>query len=141
MKLKKFNELNEEYGDKDNYFMTEIDGIDVTIREHGNIQFDEANVEECIVYWDYQLIAKNYGIESIIPTIKKIKLTIVFTVWDDDDDEETTKEYEFDIMNSNIDCDRVDSDGIDSIPYYPQEVEIDTLDTSGDKNPEIKILF
>ena len=139
MKLKKFNELNEKYGDENSYFMTEIEGTDIVIDNYGKIQHDDANVEECIIYWDYQLIAKNYGIESIIPTIKKIKLTVVFIVWDDDD--ETTKDYEFDIMNSNIECDRVKSDGVDSIPYYPQEIEIDTLNTDGDNNPEIKVLF
>jgi hypothetical protein len=140
MKLKKFDELNEGYDNKDNYFMTEIEGTDVTINDYGKILHDDAQVEECVIYWDYQLIAKNYGIESIIPTIKRIKLTIIFTVWDDDEEEETPIDYEFDIMNSNIETDRVDSDGVDSIPYYPQEIEIDTLDRDN-VNPEIKILF
>lgn len=140
MKLKKFNELNENYGDKDNYFMTEIDGIDVIVMDYGNIQHDEAKIEECIIYWDYQLISKRHGIESIIPTIKNITLSIDYVIWDDDDDSSNVIDYKFDIMNSNIETDRVNSDGIDSIPYYPQEVEIESLNTD-DTNPEIKILF
>lgn len=136
MKLKKFDEMNE-VKSNESYFITEIESTDVSIFDFGNIEYEDMEIKECKIHWDYELIAKKFGIDSIIPSIKKVNLSIDFITWEDDDESTENVEYTFDIMNSNIETENIKDNC--TIPYYPIEVEIETLNP--DKNPDIKILF
>lgn len=98
-------------------------------------------LDECFVYWDYELNNASWGINYIMPKISKITLTVTVNVYNEEKDfsEEIKKDFLYDIMNADIDTQ--EADGVQQTPYAPQEISISQLEAEGDNQPQILILF
>lgn len=140
MRLKKFNQLNEGLHDE-HTFKTETDCTYYAkyFFEKEFENFESEYVNNCVVYWDYELNVTSRGIDYILPTIKKIVVTMEIATFNVENDEEDSEEieYTYDIMSADIE---VENKGeTTTIPYSPEDVEI-TI-TEKDEKPQILIYF
>ena len=141
MEVKKFNQIKEEltFDDKRMTKITDILINDESISGVENI--DWIDVQECTIFWDYELNVSKSAIDYIMPTIVKILISVEVMTYDEgsDTDDSVEKEYEYDIMNSDIDTES--EDGIQKLPFMPSEIEFSHLETSEDNKVKIKIVF
>lgn len=131
--------LFEEFNNKQ-IFETEIDRInfDVSNLDFDVKEYDSVIEKTCKVYWDYYLINKKHGIDTIMPNIKKVEIVLECTIWDEEKEEEIEeeKEYVFLAEDSEFETEKANEDeNEDRIPYCPREVEVDI------KNRKIEIEF
>lgn len=152
MRLKKFNQLNEEIGDP-NWLSKQFESMRKTELSKSEINIDDektfsdlkdvewVDVNKCEIYWDYELVVKRYGIDSIIPVIKKIELMVTVYVYDQEKDMEEgiDKEFSYNVMNSDIETEN--ENGLVTIPYYPTEIDISHLETSEKNKTKIEVKF
>jgi hypothetical protein len=130
MKIKRYNQINENLNKIESPFVTDIDKYDVEL-ENIDIErneYDYYDIDECLVYWDYELLtSRKGGIQSIIPKINNILLTIKIQMWvkgTEDDTDEVEKSYSFD---NSYDIITENQHEYATIPYFPEEIEIDIL--------------
>jgi len=151
MRLKNFHQLNEEnsYSDYMKEKMTQARHSKVTdtlIKDEsisGIEDIEWIDVKECDVYWDYELNVASWGINYIMPTTLKVILSIdVYTYNETEDkDGEVPKEYEFTTENAEFEEVNYDTEGTQTVPFAPKELEISHLETSEDNKVKIKIIF
>ena len=135
MKLKKFNELNEQFMNNNNEFKTEISKNDVEFTsELDKNTYDMCNIKSCYVYWTYEMEVRKFGIKGIIPSIHRVVLEVEYEMFieNEEDTYDEPKIYEYDI-HDNIDFEYLND--IPTIPYHPMEIEID------EKSKKIMVKF
>ena len=160
MKLKRFDTYNESLRDKmepkseeeissslkklhdDFVFDTKIS--DYYIEYHGlkgveDIEYIELN--NCTIYWNYELNTASWGINYIMPRINKISVTAEVFIFNEEKelDESFEKEFLYDIMNSDIDTESEDND--QKLPFAPNQISFSHLEISEDNKPQILITF
>jgi len=141
MRLKRFNQLNEEL-DKSSMMSkvtkTYINIDDESISDIENI--DWVDVKECTIYWDYELNVSSSTINYISTRIIKIILDVdVYTIDDNDKIDDFNRQFEYDTMNSDIDTSNQNE--LQTLPFSPSEIEISHLETSEDNKVKIEIIF
>lgn len=137
MKVLKYNELNETFSD--NYpIFTKLDRGSTTI--NGNItaytdeEYEDFYMEECSIYWNYDIQTARYGIEGVTTSIGKVTLDGLIDLWtnqSDEDTEQIDETMEFTVENSNIIVEDKQSVGEfekQTLPYYPTEITFEKID-------------
>jgi hypothetical protein len=104
-----------------------------------DIEYIEIN--DCKVYWDYELNTASWGINYILPKISKITLTAKIFIYnkEKDLDKSFKREFLYDIMNSDIYTESENNNQI--MPYSPTFISLSHLEIDSDKKPLINIIF
>lgn len=151
MKLKKFNELNENF-EVDDTLKTKLDSINIDIwveneKEDLNNSkikgtIESINYPSAIIIWDYQLSVSNDAIDYITTSILTIELHVEVESYEDDSEEPTMTELEYTYTNMNSNIEVTYDDDIQKMPFQPTEIEINkTLIVGGEVKPKITIIF
>jgi hypothetical protein len=119
MHLKNYkNFTNEALNTNDFSFITKLKANQIHIGNYDHDQIDDINVKEAKVYWDLDIDVREWGVNSMIPFIKKIEIELdVIYFKGEDDYEEMTENIEIPIENIEYDIkiksDQIEPDNID----------------------------
>lgn len=130
MKIKRFNDINENFADR-NIIIEKFENTEISL--YGDFFNDIPNYSDHSVsaslQWDYEFDTSRSGVDGIIPSIINIEVNALVETYDDNDvQDEQEIILNFNGENSTIvinDRETIGEYEKQVLPYYPQDIEIE----------------